>query len=835
MGSHFHPSGNSVPTDPHKHLRDHLQHMYNGRKGFNGYSFRRPKATADEINTRIDELGAVEEGKYRTPWGKVVTKKLDLDTYFSTTRKVPRRLIVQATDRALGQYPLRHWQHRRIEGDVPLVIKLSEFCLNPLKVDDPKAKRPVQRRIIEWFLSILLVMLLGWIIQVLLLYDVVTAPWTDDENPEQYDAYLNKDWEWPKHAINFLDQRPSNHIRRSVVAHLNTARRLVVKDKNGGQWISRPTEEIRHPLTGVLPRYIFLSFSRRSFPPQFPMKEFLHRAAEAMVNHENAELKEDETPVTAFWLDLDCVSHDNEEETTKDTNSICDAVRGAARVYVVLPHNTKEEKLHWGRRVWTLPEALLAANKIRSCVPKPSDLSGNQGFECHRLTLTEMYDTFWKVEERDYQQTRGRWGGIFHNAEISHLIKHFSNTLQLSELQLFSVAVQALVRRGTSSKDGQPVEGYTQTALAYAAMGLLAYRITPDESDNNFQAIARLSLVNDSNQLLERLACLSPRYMPDRDEPNNTAAGSESILMNMADSDQFDTHLWDIKPMCHIVGIGDEEDTPTIILGQCRAIPIRWKSFPRLKYVCNLTGFRARLSRKVVRYGGSLYGIGMSFLWNLLPLTLAVYNSSDQTLEAFLNFYFVGMAAAFAIGWIISLFAPLAVRQLCEANRLGNSCYLIGFEGTMPIWKIEHVVFGNVRGRLRYAPSSTPFAKGFRKEKIREVEEHFDTDMNVLENQLAPGQRFFTIVDTGDYTVSLIAAGRPPTVALLCGREGGMLRAILCSWRFENNCLYKETVMRMRSSLYDAAFTMDWLTISLASQGAVGRARARAARHEARN
>jgi hypothetical protein len=92
--------------------------------------------------------------------------------------------------------------------------------------------------------------------------------------------------------------------------------------------------------------------------------------------------------------------------------------------------------------------------------------------------------------------------------------------------------------------------------------------------------------------------------------------------------------------------------------------------------------------------------------------------------------------------------------------------------------------------------------------------------------------RLFTIVDTGDMTVSVIAAERPPVVALICGREGGMLRALLCSWRFDKNCLYRECVVRMRSSIEDQATPNDWLKVSLASQSDVSRTRLRYAQQE---
>lgn len=47
-----------------------------------------------------------------------------------------------------------------------------------------------------------------------------------------------------------------------------------------------------------------------------------------------------------------------------------------------------------------------------------------------------------------------------------------------------------------------------------------------------------------------------------------------------------------------------------------------------------------------------------------------------------------------------------------EAQKLdwGNSPWLVGIEGVMPIAKLERMVFGNFAGRLTYEPSSTPYS-----------------------------------------------------------------------------------------------------------------------------
>ncbi|KAK5685791.1 hypothetical protein LTS12_029041 [Elasticomyces elasticus] len=135
-------------------------------------------------------------------------------------------------------------------------------------------------------------------------------------------------------------------------------------------------------------------------------------------------------------------------------------------------------------------------------------------------------------------------------------------------------------------------------------------------------------------------------------------------------------------------------------------------------------------------------------------------------------------------------------------------------------------MYYNYHGRLSYAASTTPFSENLRHKHLRTGKE--PKDPNFWTNELARLQiprthRLFTIVDTGNLTVSVVAAERPPVVALICGREGGMLRALLCSWRFENNCLYRESVMRMRSSLEGHSTPNDWLKVSLASQGDANR------------
>lgn len=63
-------------------------------------------------------------------------------------------------------------------------------------------------------------------------------------------------------------------------------------------------------------------------------------------------------------------------------------------------------------------------------------------------------------------------------------------------------------------------------------------------------------------------------------------------------------------------------------------------------------------------------------------------------------------------------------------------------------------------------------------------------------------------------TVTVFAAARPPSVALICGKEGGMLRAVLCSFERETNSLKKECVLRMETPMWNQSDLMGWVKLS---------------------
>ncbi|KAL4783337.1 hypothetical protein BJX76DRAFT_259077 [Aspergillus varians] len=848
--------------------RKNIEKQYDGNKHRDWsrrVQYTRPNPLSpSELEARIAELRQpnqerpYRQRRYLNFWGENKHVKFsDLENYYSSTRGYPRRLAVQATDEAWNDPRPRNWNLNNVKGHVPFVIRLAELCLNPLRIgqdyerrvdEDEDEHAPVRRswyrvamsggeKLLNWIASTVLTLLLSWIIQLFLSIEIVSSPWTDDTTVEPYKDYENFFWHWPKHAINVLDQSPLNPDQQTMITELRV-RRLVVWNPEIGDWETREISELVDKRTGMLPRYIFLSFSRANYPHKKDeeLTAFFHSIARDILDHENKNHGPDDR-IDAFWVDTDCVSQGPEK--TEDINTICDAVRFAARVYILLPSHDPKEKENWGKRIWTLPEALLAADRIQYYITGPIsgeiDKDAIQN-ESQRMSLREMYTSFWPELRPDHQASAGKRAGKKHEPAIGHLVNHYTNATRLSELQIFTCAIQALAQLTTGNDD---VEGYTSASVAYAAMGLLSYRLNPNATDSAFQAIARLSLVNDTNSLLERLLCMWPYPAKETESRGEqTFANGIELLHNIADPDQYESHLWDIKPLCDVVGIGDDDDTPTVILDRCRGIPIRWKDFPRFRYGKAMHGFRATISQSIVSMNTWFIAMGINVFTVVATLGLASTvprqtNSDGQEIPKSgisaenAKQGLLAVAVYVGLAWIVSWFSPRAVHELCNGDMPALTCCLVGFEGTLTLEEIERTIYGTYQERLVYGASTTLFAKNLRHKKFRYGEEKGKGywERTAKELGIPSTHRLFTIVDTGSLTVSVIAAERPPVVALICGREGGMLRTLLCSWQFESNTLFRESVMRMPSSTERMSTTNDWLKLSLASQGDVGRMR----------
>ncbi|CAJ2505225.1 Uu.00g126190.m01.CDS01 [Anthostomella pinea] len=759
-------------------VRANMASQFDGKRGFNGHLYNRPNRSHDTeqghvVLDRPDNYGGAvnkdEDGKfiYLNSFGQKEKKFSDVATYLSPTNYRPKRLVVQAADYVLEKKLAGgDWRRRKMNGDVPKVLKISEWALRPFQKTGVWHKINGSARLLAASIPLQLLMAFPG-----------TSSWENEDVNDTYTDHPGYSWQWAKHAINPLDQRPDS-TRRAVSQDLPSSRKRLVRPRK--LYVRQPDEQwkvVDNPPRNL--RYVFISYAAKSFRLDGGKGQDQIRSM--------AKAATLDAGCTACWVDTDCIDVVDGAQKDVDIYGMCDVIRASRRVVVILPDDRVETRKFWGSRMWTLPEALLAPGTEIHFFARVDD-----GYTTNRLSLIEMTGEIWD-DPADSEAAGGA---------TRLLAEHFSNELTLSRLELFTKAVDACVDRSRFN-----YKIWTPNDVTLAVMGLLHYRIERDDQDSAFQSLAQLSLGNDSDRIIERMVSLYP--------VNNGRGDGDDSAFNpfytLAKPDQFSTHLWDVQPTCYAVGVAHEDNT--ILLDSCRVMHIRWKGFPRI-VVARDYGLGRLLATVFVTAGT---------WWFLQGITLAVYYApflaeltvSDSTL----TFIAWLVAGVFFVAALLSVFGPLSVRRLYGGQVLQSTSNLVGFEGVVPLAELERLVFGNVNGRLNYEPSSTPICASWRDANLRVGREPDWVTAKRPEDcgPLPEGHRLFTLVDTGTLGVSIFSAERPPTVALLCGREGGMLRAVLCSWQFENDCLYKEAVVRMPSSVRDAANLKGWLKVCLAT------------------
>lgn len=742
----------------------HLRKEFNGGSGRRyPYSFRKPKRELEEkvietYNKSYDETETSKDGKraYRNAFGKVIWKYEDVDTYLSPSNYTPKRLMVQATDSVLQQNTDATWRRSKARGNVPVALRMANWAVGPE---------------VHWFNTAWRLPIVALPLQLLLALPGANAPWEMDEFEDKYLEYVGYHWKWPKHAINPLDMRVGPKMYKkpdtlSTKKRLLRPRQLIVL--RDGKWSidSNPSPNLQ---------YLFISWTWSAFSTKDEKGNDDGSGLEKVCRM--AEYMTLQAGLSAYWLDKKCNAPKTEPDLlTADVNRMCDVIRGSKFVALLLPDDADSSKEQWGERMWTLPEGLLAPGDIRVCI-----WQGEDNYKVSTMSKVEMTSAYWKDESEE--------------APARILAEHYAGVITLGRLELLSCAIEALSHR-VSSQD------FTGADIAYAFMGLLHYRIEPDNTDDVFQVVARLSLANDNDRLIERMVSMFP--LP--------TANIRSLFKVLGEMDQYKTHLWDVEPRCQVVGVGDEPNS--IILNECRAVPIRWKRFPRISYKRH-EGMKKLIAELAVRSGVFWIITGYSLAFTYAPFFISGVDKSD------LFTYLAGIIAIFiGVGLLLACLAPHAVHRLFGGQVLESAPHLVGLEGTMPIHDLETMIFGDSQGRLTYEPSSTPFGFDNRDPELRLGREPaWIRDGGSPDPPLHPDHHLFTLVDTGNLTVSIFQARRPPTVALICGAEGGMLRAVLCSWRFANDCLYKETVIRVQTSTWEQTKLAGWLKLSLQSQG----------------
>jgi hypothetical protein len=112
--------------------------------------------------------------------------------------------------------------------------------------------------------------------------------------------------------------------------------------------------------------------------------------------------------------------------------------------------------------------------------------------------------------------------------------------------------------------------------------------------------------------------------------------------------------------------------------------------------------------------------------------------------------------------------------------------------------------------RLRWSEYGFPLSRYTKNEFEERIGLDPTTDIEVdnkvedaITNTNPNAMRIFTLIDTNTMTVTLFEALRPPVAVLLLAEEGGMQRAVACSYDWTTGTCYRETVLRMETPVLE--------------------------------
>ncbi|KAK7509747.1 hypothetical protein IWZ03DRAFT_418882 [Phyllosticta citriasiana] len=575
------------------------------------------------------------------------------------------------------------------------------------------------------------------------------------------------------------DDLPGRHFRPRYLCFLNP---------EGGSTTRRVSDWVREQDNVTNPEYVFVSYTRRQFTVatdeelqgwNIPEEE---RHLRMRTGPEHRQLLKDygvraarAAGVPAFWLDFECLgcSHSSVVTDNDDVWRICDIVRAAHSMIIALgPSFTnidepfsaaaKDYWFHeWGTRLWTLPEILL-------CPPE------------HRI---DIY-TVGGPEKPEQLAKRNFASRAWSDAKtVRQLIDHYEGSIHLTPLELVSIALQCFETRTTDQRSGGD--------MSYALMGLLRRRPRVDRSDSSFEAFARLSLANDSDELLERLICMLPT--DERAEWHHVR-------------DAWGVRLWDIEPLTQVAGIVEKDK---VLLDGAYGASITWKSMKPHAYIVKQT-----LMRKIMKIllRGSPGYLVLSLIW-VANLSIAYHDERKYFSHRLVEFLFVLSLLFLVPAILIALCAPWMLRKVYRGKFWSTQASFIGVEGVpADIGECEKHLFGYNHGRLQWSCAGSVHSR----HHLRHGE--CVPDAPTVSTGAGPC-RAFTLIDTFNMTATAFCAERPPSAIVVCGREGGMLRGILCSYDWRSQTFCRETVIRMRTLALDRLFRVDRFRFALSHPG----------------
>ncbi|KAI9569782.1 hypothetical protein HD554DRAFT_447622 [Boletus coccyginus] len=661
--------------------------------------------------------------------------------YVSPTTGVCRKLVVQSVN---PQGP----DERRIKDHTSQVNRLARS----LHSMNPFSKDAFPKWVGTWMLfSLKLLLALIWVFIRIFFSGGSGAYRTGDYKP--YIRYFRGQL-WAARSPKEYSSRTKDKKEQNIPTHSLYPRLLMIREPGGNQWKAcTDTDIITHT------KFVAISYCADDMYTDGPNRE---REEENFIRDARAAVVQQN--FNAYWLDLECLSK-NPEEKKLDLYCMADIYRGAEITLIMLNSQGLDGRdgawRRWGGRVWTFPEALLSQRLY-------------YGFrneaEIKPVSLHQLANHAYPGYELEQA-----------------IINGYSGKDQLDRLERLTLLKSAIWRRGITLPSQEPIPSsvvnhstintpntsgpYTANRV-YALMGFFDHRIQPDYSENDLLALARLSMANDNDRIVERMVSLLPTT-------------TSQAARWYADDDVYSANLWDILPEIQVAGITKQG---ALVLDGCRAACIRWKDFPEVA---------SNRSPSVRR---ALAGFVPYLAWPIMIFGM-VLCASIPAAGAVLLLCGIGLLLLSPKLFVIS-----------EGGRVSSpQPWLIGVKGVLdPRKAAMHLYSGDTRC-LDFTPSGSEFAVPDQG-TIRWGDGVQYNNALAAEKGSQAG-RTYTLIDTTSFTIYYFCADRPPTVCLYTGREGGLGRFVLCSERCADDELHKETVLRMPTYISQRMQLCDWVAL----------------------
>ncbi|KAG2130259.1 hypothetical protein DEU56DRAFT_890245 [Suillus clintonianus] len=469
----------------------------------------------------------------------------------------------------------------------------------------------------------------------------------------------------------------------------------------------------------------------------------------------------------AYWLDSECLGK-TRSEMNIDLYCMADVYRRAEVTLIMLGKaaTSGEDECwkSWGQRVWTFPEALLSS---RLCY-KFRDRE-----EVNPLSLFQLANLAYA-----------------HSDDEQAIVNAYGGKDPLERLERLTLLKQAIWRRGTSAHPidsppppksdmigGGPVSsGAYGAERVYALMGLFEHRILPSHEEDDLKALARLSMANDNDRIIERMLSMLPSTIT-----------KEACWY--AENDMYGANLWDIIPEFQVSGV---TKSGALVADGCRAATIRWKDFPEVTCATPYS-----LRRQIVGF--------MPYLaWPIFIIGLVIYPTTDRK---------AGIALII-IGLVFLFLSPLLFLYSKSGRIVIAQPWLIGVKGVIRRDVVESHLYGGATKhfpRMLFTPSGSQFSIPERQELRGGSPAQYDEAI-IEEGGLYPGH-MYTLIDTISSTMYYFRAEKAPTVCIFTGREGGLGRFVLCSENCQRNELHKESVLRMPTEITHKMEMCGWIAL----------------------